>query len=80
MIGEDEETKSFGAVLTCNQDSQTKLLRTSTSTCPVKAVRKLVSDLQKDTAKLFRKTSLSHFLTLQMNDSMSQSSTASDPS
>ncbi|XP_014555001.1 hypothetical protein COCVIDRAFT_103549 [Bipolaris victoriae FI3] len=55
VIGEDEETKSFGAVLTCNQDSQTKLLRTSTSTCPVKAVRKLVSDLQKDTAKLFLK-------------------------
>ncbi|EUC43683.1 hypothetical protein COCMIDRAFT_38415 [Bipolaris oryzae ATCC 44560] len=55
VVGEDESTKSFGAVLTCNQDGQTKLLRTSTSTCPVNAVRNLVSDLQKDTAKLFVK-------------------------
>ncbi|KAJ6201359.1 hypothetical protein J3E72DRAFT_428097 [Bipolaris maydis] len=41
VIGEDEKTKSFGAVLTCNQDNQTKLLRTSTSNCPVNAVRNL---------------------------------------
>lgn len=54
VICEDEDTKEFGAILTCNQNNHTKLLRTETSDSPVKAVRILVDRLQKDTAKLFR--------------------------
>lgn len=54
VICEDEGTKRFAAILTCNQDGQTKLLRTELSGCPVVAVRTLVDGLQKDTAKLFR--------------------------
>ncbi|CAN9093252.1 unnamed protein product [Alternaria alternata] len=55
VICEDEGTKRFAAILTCNQDGQTKLLRTELSGCPVVAVRTLVDGLQKDTAKLFLK-------------------------
>ncbi|KNG47692.1 dna ligase 1 [Stemphylium lycopersici] len=55
VICEDEDTKEFGAILTCNQNNHTKLLRTETSDSPVKAVRILVDRLQKDTAKLFLK-------------------------
>jgi hypothetical protein len=54
VICEDEDTKNFAAILTCNQEGQTKLLRTELSMCPVLAVRTLVDGLQKDTAKLFR--------------------------
>ncbi|KAI4955560.1 hypothetical protein J4E91_001421 [Alternaria rosae] len=53
VICEDEDTKKFAAILTCNHEGQTKLLRTELSMCPVVAVRTLVDGLQKDTAKLF---------------------------
>jgi hypothetical protein len=53
VICEDESNSSFCAVLTCNQDSMTKLLRAEVSHCPVEATRTLVDRLQKDTAKLF---------------------------
>ncbi|KAI4633486.1 hypothetical protein J4E80_000852 [Alternaria sp. BMP 0032] len=55
VICEDDDTKKFAAILTCNQEGQTKLLRTELSLCPVVAVRTLVDGLQKDTAKLFLK-------------------------
>ncbi|CAA9965795.1 hypothetical protein PTMSG1_09154 [Pyrenophora teres f. maculata] len=57
-ICEDEDTKTFAAILTCNQDNETKFLRTETSSCPVQAVRVLVHGLEKDTAKLFTKYSV----------------------
>ncbi|KAI4959501.1 hypothetical protein J4E86_003223 [Alternaria arbusti] len=55
VICEDDDTKKFAAILTCNQEGQTKLLRTELSLCQVVAVRTLVDGLQKDTAKLFLK-------------------------
>ncbi|KAI4691766.1 hypothetical protein J4E81_007293 [Alternaria sp. BMP 2799] len=55
VVCEDDDTKKFAAILTCNQEGQTKLLRTELSLCPVVAVRTLVDGLQKDTAKLFLK-------------------------
>ncbi|KAF1946730.1 hypothetical protein EJ02DRAFT_393867 [Clathrospora elynae] len=55
VICEDESDKKFCAILTCNQEAMTKLLRTQVSHCPVEAVRTLVDRLQKDTARLFKK-------------------------
>ena len=63
MICEDEKTMSFAAILTCNQENETKFLRIEPSGCPVEAVRALVHGLQKDTAKLFSK----RFTTLGMS-------------
>lgn len=56
VICHDETYKQYCAVLTCNQDNQTKFLRTVSGPDPIVAVRELVARLQKDTAKLFCKS------------------------
>ncbi|USP73204.1 hypothetical protein yc1106_00478 [Curvularia clavata] len=56
VICNDEASKRYCAILTCNQDGQTKFLRTVSGMDPVLAVRELVDGLQKDTSKLFCKT------------------------
>ncbi|EOA89829.1 uncharacterized protein SETTUDRAFT_26155 [Exserohilum turcica Et28A] len=55
VICEDEANKRFCALLTCNMDGQTKILRVETDACAVTAVQMLVGRLQRDTAKLFAK-------------------------
>lgn len=55
VICEDEANKRFCALLTCNMDGQTKILRVETDACAVTAVQMLVGRLQRDTAKLFGK-------------------------
>lgn len=48
VIGTDESDTTFCAALVVNKDGSTKILRTSTSDCPIKATQLLVSQLQKD--------------------------------
>ncbi|CAO2656254.1 Nn.00g050570.m01.CDS01 [Neocucurbitaria sp. VM-36] len=55
VVAEDEENASFNAILTCSQDGSTKMLRKDIRDCPVKAVRTMVGQLQKDTALLMKK-------------------------
>jgi hypothetical protein len=52
VICGDEDDQTFCAILTCNQNGASKLLRKSISECAVKAVRNMVDRLQKDTALL----------------------------
>ena len=58
-VCEDEDKKKFGAILTCSQEGSIKLLRTEVSDDPVDAVRAMVDRLQKDTAIIFGKSSIS---------------------
>lgn len=44
---------TFCAILTCNQEGVTKILRKEVNNCPVRAVRGMVHRLQTDTAILF---------------------------
>ena len=50
ILCEDEENGVSGALLTCNQNGHTKILRNEVNHCPVQATRDLVQRLQRDTA------------------------------
>ncbi|OAL46071.1 hypothetical protein IQ07DRAFT_518370, partial [Pyrenochaeta sp. DS3sAY3a] len=54
-IAEDQDSMTFCAILTCNQEGVTKFLRKEVSNCPIRAVRGMVHRLQTDTAILFTK-------------------------
>lgn len=53
VICENESDGKFGALLTCQENGSTKILRNEVAECPVVATRKLVHRLQLDTALLF---------------------------
>jgi hypothetical protein len=52
VIGTDEEESTFCAALVCSKDLATKILRTTSSNCPIKAIHVMVNQLQKDTMPL----------------------------
>jgi len=73
VICDNEKTESFAAILTCNQENETKFLRIEYSGCPVEAVRALVHGLQKDAAKLFSEI----FIALDRSQSIANKTTQS---
>ncbi|KAF1920524.1 hypothetical protein BDU57DRAFT_583910 [Ampelomyces quisqualis] len=52
VLGTDEDEKTFCAALVCSRESSSKILRTVTSDCPIKAAHALVNQLQKDSMPL----------------------------
>jgi hypothetical protein len=57
VLGVDEEDAMFCAALVCSKDMASKILRTSVSDCPVKAIHAMVNQLQKDTMPLLSTSS-----------------------
>ena len=52
VLGVDDDEKMFCVALVCSRECSSKILRTVTSDCPVKAIHTMVNQLQKDTMPL----------------------------
>jgi hypothetical protein len=67
VIGIDEEEMTFCVALVCSREMESKILRTSVSDCPVKAIHTMVSQLQKDAMPLLSASPETRYLLVEAN-------------